>query len=311
MERVSVPATLVIIIAASELNSPATSGMMRAARETLGPQMSLRLETYSGAAPFIPRPSADQAYVAVSWLGNDHESVQIVASLPQANPQLSRQLAFGATDPEPERGRSVGFVIASLFAGLEASSQKAPDTHRDAPRARAAPSPQSPAEHRYAVSLAAVVGFPASSSSFGAYLDGMREFGQSAGLGLYADARIGSIPMAQASTRWISVGVAGRIGLAALSSRTRLALALHLGVRQLTITHLSEDDVVPDAKSAYLPVGALAMRGTLDLTEHAGIYADAGLEGQAANVGVNVRGATVATIPVVFGTVAVGVFERF
>jgi hypothetical protein len=214
-------------------------------------------------------------------------------------------------DPEPERGRSVGFVIASLFAGLEASNQLAMVTNRDAPRARTEPPPRSHVDPQYAVSLAAVASFLTSASSFGAYLDGMRAFGRDSGLGLYADARMGSIPIAQASTRWISAGVAGRIGLGAISSRTRLALTVHLGVRQLTITHLSEDDIEPDAKSAYLPVGALAARGSLDLTEHAGIYADAGLEGQAAKVGVSVHGATAATIPVVFGTAAIGVFACF
>jgi len=303
----------VILIAASELSSPATAGMLRAARETLGASTSLRLEARNAAveAPQATSVDPNRAYVSISWQGPNHERALIVGHLPRSSTDAERVLTFGSADPEEERGRSVGFVVASLFAAFDDPTYAQPRAPLVVTPPRAPTKLLVPPENRYAFSLAAVMASPGDANSFGAYFDATREFGVSTGFGLYADARIGAIPTAQASTRWLSLGVVGSVRLISLSSRARVAAVARVGGRQFAITHLSEDDVTPDKKITYLPLGSLALRFSLDLTQYAAIYTDVGAEAQGGKIQVNVRGRTAATIPILLGTVGVGVMARF
>lgn len=307
----STPSVLIILIAASELSSPATTGLLYATRETLGSATILRIETFSATseAPLPTRPDMNLAYVSVTWQGSSHEQARIVGRQPGATEDAERILSFGSADPEEERGRSVGFVIASLFAGLGNSSLSKPaQPPEPLPPSRLAPTP---AEHRFAFSLAAVGAYPQGASSFGAYFDATRLVGHDFNLGLYFDARFGAIPSAQASTRWLSLGVVGRLDVLSLTRRVRISTVIHVGARQLSVTHLSEDDVVPDERQAYLALGSLALRLSMDLAQSAAVYADAGVEAQTGKARVNVHGGTAAIIPAVFGTVGLGVMARF
>ncbi len=307
----STPTVLVILIAASELSSPATTGLLYATRETLGSSTILRIETFSATteAPLPTQPDINLAYVSVTWQGARHERARILGRQPGAKEEAERILIFGPADPEEERGRSVGFVIASLFAGFNNSSATMRAQPPEPPRpVRLA---LTPTEHRFAFSLAAVGAYPQGASSFGAYFDATREVSRIFNIGLYFDARFGAIQSAQASTRWLSLGAVGGLHVLSLSSRVRLSSVIHVGARQLSVTHLSEDDIAPDEKTAYLALGSLALRVSMDLAQSAAIYADAGAEAQSGRARVNVHGGTAATIPMVFGTVGIGVTARF
>ena len=305
---------LVILVATTELRSAATESMLRATRETLGPSATLRLETYNateGVPP--PRPRDGQhAYVVLSWNGENHAQARIQGRMPESNDAVDRALSFATADPEEERGRSVGFVIASFVAGsVPPSSATTAETTRPPADFRHETAVVTKPSY-YAVSLAASAAFPKSADSFGAYFDATRQLGRKSGLGFFVDGRFGSIPSAQASTRWLSLGAVGRFGLWQITERTWLSLIVQAHVTQLAIAHLSEDDKNPNQQVAYFPGTAMSLRLSQDLSHNTAAYLDLGAAAEAVSGGtVSVHGRPESTIPIVYGIGRVGVVARF
>lgn len=226
---------------------------------------------------------------------------------------MSHSLHFADADPEEERGRSIGFVIASIVAGplQTADSVRAGQPEPQPSPREAKPHPFALAPNKFTLSLAAVGTVPDAANSFGAYGDGTRDLSPYVGIGVYAEARFGAVGPAQASTRFVSAGAVGRFRLVPLGSHTALSLIANFGITQLAVTHFSEDDATPASQWAYAAQGIGALRLTYHFANLAAFYGDLGVMTLAGEMTIRVHGRSAGSIPMLFPMARLGLQARF
>src|SRR6187455_3337000 len=110
----SPPTVLVIATLALETGAPATSAAADAARTSLGPNVEVRVEANSTLAE-APKPPALEGFVMLRWDSPEHRRARLLCYLPEERRWVDREIAFRPEDPELERGRAIGFVIASIY----------------------------------------------------------------------------------------------------------------------------------------------------------------------------------------------------
>ncbi len=245
---------------------------------------------------------------------------------------LDREITFGesrgsARNEVSERGRLLGFAVATMYAG---------DTFDDAPARTAARPPQSAASEPSpapSVAVAPPDGPPAPAArgtrsivEFGALVSSGVN-GTAAGVGasaafrralsgpawgrVFVAGRAGNIPEAQASTRTALAG--GGLALAILpeSSRFELGARLDAFVSYFDVSHLSEDDIRPDRRSRWQAGGDIMAEAGWRATPHAGAFVSAGIEGMLGKTEVYAHHNRVAVVPAFRVTAELGFRTRF
>ncbi len=115
------PVTLVILLAAGEAASPTASAMAQGARDAFAGTVAEVRET-----PGVPTdadaiaaesPSRPDAVAELIWRDPDHRSATLRVHLRQSHRWIERSFAFAASDPAAERGRTLGFAVASILPG--------------------------------------------------------------------------------------------------------------------------------------------------------------------------------------------------
>jgi hypothetical protein len=241
--------------------------------------------------------------VELTWSA-DHSRARLHCYVGREQRWLDREISFGGSVVDPrdeatERGRLLGFAVATMF------TETAVETASPPPRAGAEPAMAATTPRRRERAQGRSLEFAGIASS------GLR--GTASGLGASAGARwqatgplslrgfvagrAGNVPEAQASTRTAQVGAG--VSWAFLPSTT----SVELGVRADALlsyfqaTHLSDDDVVPDTKSRWLPGFDGLLEGGVRFTESAGLYAGMGIEAMVGATELYTHGRRVAVVP--------------
>jgi hypothetical protein len=318
--------TLVILIVARAPNPPLQSSFERAARGALGPSTQIELVTLPEDPPDEESAArtADghvDGVVELSWTSEEQARLHCYVAREQR--WVDREITFdksrtGSLRETSERGRLLGFAVATMFAPeqLEAEPEVTHEKDRGAPpivppASPASPtSPTSPADKQAPLPTDA----PAERAvEFAGVISSGLGDGTASGIGANAAVRLawlgpvstrfflsgraGSIAQAQATTRTV-LGGAG-LALAVMPSERMLQLGARLDafVSYFAASHLSEDDVVPDTQSRWLPGAGLLAEAGLRFPGGVGLFLGAGLEAMAGSTYVYTHGKRVAVVP--------------
>jgi len=330
--------TLIVLVIAQQASDPSTVAFERAARRALGRDADLQIQLVAADPPdeeSISRAANADGVVELSWTP-DGTKARVHCYLRRDARWIDREISFGAGTASAEReaterGRLLGFAVATMFA-----EEQAPDGERVAtpepaaapappaktqPKAKAQPkaSPQAAtpvdgaptrddsadtSEPRLTHSTRSIEFAGIASSGLEGTASGL---GATAGLRLawfgplwgrfFVSGRSGNIPKAQASTRTGLLGVGVALAALPISHRFELGLRLDAFASYFDVTHLSEDDKAPDQRSRWLPGGDLLLEGGVRLGGGTGLFLGGGAEAVLGRTDVYTHGTRVAVVP--------------
>jgi hypothetical protein len=110
---------LAIIVASGEAHSPVTSAMVAASGEALGGEISVQVR--EAVAPSdqealrIEAVTAPRAIAEVLWSDAAHEHAHLRVHVARTDRWVDRTIDFVVADGLSERGRTLGFAIASML----------------------------------------------------------------------------------------------------------------------------------------------------------------------------------------------------
>jgi hypothetical protein len=296
--------------------------MTNAAHDALGPESEVRAELLpEGDAMSLAKAERASGVVRVSWDSDDHRRARVLCYVPALERVIDREVVFAASDPELERGRTLGFLVASIFidAGVvvppresapesrPAGAPPAPDLREDESRKG------SPANSRWAIGAAAQLAGPGTATGFGAWLGLERSLGDLPfWLGGSFQARFGTVPEAQASSRFLALGPHATWLFLQPSTRSWLGMRGGASLAQLSIARLNDSDVSePERRSRFLAAFELLLHAGYDFTPGSALALDLGAELLSGKTQIFLRQREVARWPLVVPTLRVGVNSTF
>jgi hypothetical protein len=304
---------------------PLISAFQGAARRVLGNEARLDFEVVASDPPdqeAIARSTAVDGVVELSFSAADNRA-RVHCYVAQEQRWVDREISFGESHARPqieliERGRLLGFAVASLFSG-----EPQPEPTSPTPAAEpieqtplssepAATRPTAPPEPEQAERLEEGDRVSRRSIEFaGIASSGLH--GPAAGLGasaalrlgwtgplwarLFLAGRTGSIPEAQSSTRTAQIGAGLALALLPATHRFELGARVDVFASYFDASHFSEDDIAPDLRSRWLPGGDLIVEGGVRVSGGAGLLLAGGLEGLLGKTEIYTHGNRVAVVP--------------
>jgi hypothetical protein len=110
---------LAIIVASGEAHSPVTSAMVAASEEALGAEISVQVREAAPPsdeeASRIEAAAAPRAIAEVLWSDAAHEHAHLRVHVARTDRWVDRTIDFVDADSLSERGRTLGFAIASML----------------------------------------------------------------------------------------------------------------------------------------------------------------------------------------------------
>jgi hypothetical protein len=271
--------------------------MVETARDALGDRADVRLE--AAASPPAPegepsgaeRPTPvragptppDAGVVELTWEGPN--GARLRCYLPTANRWIARSVTFDEDDPEVERGRTLGFLVASIFVEAPMRSERpepiAPPPEKDsaplpAPKPASEPAPPPAARAGAAAALAAVG--PGDGMSFGAHVAFDYRVTPSLRVGIAGEARFGTLPSVQATLRFLAGGASVTWEAFQPSPGTFIGPSLGLYGAELRVTHLASSDPTPATRSRPIFVLHPMLSGGLGIGGSSAVFAELGVE---------------------------------
>jgi hypothetical protein len=273
---------LTIWVALSQVAAPSTGAMLQAASQMLGPGIKVRTVAFPDQQPeAVQAPSVGEESATLAWDSAEHEHAHL-RFCRHEHGCSEHWLTFSSADPEAERGRTLGFLAAALFA--EANPMSAPaaaPAEASAPVSERALPARAPERREFPhaeVTAAVAAAGPGNSSGLGVRMVGAYATSRRVRLGLGGEMRFGEVPEAQASSRiaalaadlwWLPWHPAQSVWLGASASA---------GAYYLTISHFSSDDREPVRQGRILPGGSGTLAGTLDFGRSSGLELELGVE---------------------------------
>jgi hypothetical protein len=299
---------LVLWMVASDVASPTTAGLSSAVRDALGADTAVRVQALPRAD--APRPDgpppAGASIARVTWSDPEHRIAHLACYLPRSRRWITRDVTFSAQDPALERGRTLGFMVASML--LE-SREAAPSPR--VTRVVASPSVEPPAPRELAVSAAVSGAASGNVTGLGPWVGAEYSLLPRLSVGAAADVRLGSIPAAQATTWTVSLGATSSFGLYRPTSTTWLGVRATVGGTRIAVTRLSEDDPEPEAQARWAPLLGLAGRAAFGFANNAGLFAELGVDTMLTRRTVPIEDTRPATFPALFPVARLGVSANF
>jgi hypothetical protein len=127
------PLSVVILVAAGGAADPATLAIERAASEALGRTARIVVRESMGTptdgeALAVGSEEGERAAVEVIWADGAHRLAMLRVHLAGSGRWIDRAIGFGAGDADSERGRTIGFAVASMLPEPEAGAEARPTT---------------------------------------------------------------------------------------------------------------------------------------------------------------------------------------
>jgi hypothetical protein len=345
------PLVLVVFVAAVDAHDPSTAAMMRAARDALGSSATVTLQELERVpsddeALDRARSAHADAVAEIIWATPQHLKASIHVHVEGAARWSDREIGFAVSDAPAERGRTLGFALASMLPDGASANARAPSPTSEPPApsspsstaltptspapiprafvsgdargvARSAERPtyvETPQSWRGAVDAAAIgsVGIGGYGGGVGAALGARWRFAPVLALRVSGGARSGEVGPAQASS-FIMIGA---LGLAlhtpeSFSRRFEVGARADFLVMRLTLDHLDADDPSTVHQSRWLTGADLLVEGTWLFSSSAGIFVATGIESALGSMDVYVAGARTAVVPAARVVSELGVLARF
>jgi hypothetical protein len=322
--------SLVILVASGSANEPATTAMVGAVREALGGDAEVLVRevpvepaeqqgglhvTDEEAVALGTSLHAD-AIVELQWRDADHRRALLHVRVRSEPRWADREVGFDALDAQPERGRMIGFAVASMMPDElrpppippppPAPEGPPPPSDVPSPVRASVPTPGRPIRWRGAVDSAVMGSLGGNATGIGGAVSGRWDFAQHFSLRLGAAARAGQVPAAGASTL-ILYGAVGLVWRALeATDKTGLGLSARvdfLGMRD-QVDRPSTDGGASQA-SLILPGADVALEASW-LFRWVSVFVSIGAEGAFGATPVYVHSERIATIPPVRGVTELG-----
>lgn len=277
---------LVMLVQSTDATDPSTSAAIDAAHRTLGADAVVKLTGYADlpndeAAQKLA-PGAD-AVVIVSW-SDGHRHVHLRMLRVADGAWVDRDIGFDARDAPRERGRTIGFALASMLPEaddrpIDTNAASGGPVTPPVDRGPIVPTPPTPRVFRGAASAAGL-----GSAGIGGYGGGLGgtlalEWYLNPWLGLRATAsgRSGEVRPVAATSYAVATGLGAR---ARIMRRGALELGGRVDALLLweQVTHLDADDSGPRQQSHFLPAANVALDFAWYFNEAAGLLIGAGTE---------------------------------
>jgi hypothetical protein len=330
--------TLVVLIVAGDANDPTTTAMTFAAREALGGGALVVVRE-------VPKDISDDdavglghslhadSVVEVTWKDAAHLHARMHLHSEKRARWIDREISFDPADADSERGRTLGFTVASMLpehsgkSSDDATSAPAASTPSStAPKASPPPSLPSTAGSRAAppsddatlarrwsaaIDLAASggLGIGGDASGIGGALAAQWYLGPRFSLRLGGAVRSGDVAEAQAT----SLEIAGGPGVAWRSHTPSLAYPLGFSLRAdlLVVRHALSRAGDASRPARWVPAAGLMLDVSWLLAARTAFFAAMGPEMAFGATDVVVHGERVATIPLLRGIAELGLRVRF
>ncbi len=140
---------VVIVLAAADLGDPSVGAMTASAQRALGPAATIvvrGVDRLAGDGELVELETAlhAEAVIDVSWPGAAHDHAHLHVHAHAKDPAwVDRDVAFQASDVPVERGRTLGFAIASMVP-LRSIADTPPPPPPPPPAEPATPAPSLP-----------------------------------------------------------------------------------------------------------------------------------------------------------------------
>jgi hypothetical protein len=262
----------------------------------LGADVRVRTETFPDEHPELAAPpAAGEESALLSWDSPRHEHARLrICRAP--NDCLERWVTFEPSDPELERGRTLGFLVASVVLNQGPSARAEPRVapESSAPRAPAAPVaaaplavpraeparvlPQPRRFPRGELTAAAVASGPGDATTLGANLGADYAASPRLRLGASGELRFGELSAAQASSEVAALLARASYVLVKPGANTWLGVSGGAGAYYVAVSHFSADDRVPKRHARFLFGGTLAATGGVDFNASSTLYFELGAE---------------------------------
>jgi hypothetical protein len=202
---------LVILVATGEGRAVETTAMAAAAAEVIGEPDSVRVDEASPptdvSALRLEQGLGARAVVALTWDGPDHLTAHLRLHAARTDRWIDRELGFAVEDKRAERGRALGFAMASMLPASDPTFPLATTSEPAAP----APPPPPLGSNVVEASFLAAPGIGGAAGGLGVRLGGERFVAPSVSLGLSAAGRTGKIQAVDAKEVMVSAGAGAAI----------------------------------------------------------------------------------------------------
>lgn len=309
-------AVLAILVVTGEAQRPELTATLAAARDVVGTVDAVRVvdapKVSDAEALRVERQLAAAAVVEVTWRDPERLHARLRLHAARTDRWIDREIHFAREDTPQERGRALGFSIASMLPEGDPALQVASTQPPDEP-----PAPPPPVgRHALGASVAASAGLGGPAGGVGLALQGDTFVTERLSVGIKVAARGGRISEVDATSVTALVGagaahwwlVPDRVHALGLGARADALLLLH-AVSHEGPTGQSE------WKGHVLPGADLGVAATWRLTETVEAVLDAGIEVAFGTVDVTVVAAPPAngsaTIPALRAVTDLGVRARF
>jgi hypothetical protein len=301
---------ILLLVARGEAGEPTTLGAVRATHELLGPDLRVEVREVDTSPPDeraleLGKDLGAAAIIELSWESPEHRQARVHFHLEPHPGWNDRVIGFMAADDMVERGRTVGFAIASMLPASPHSAEPLrvwsapPETSEREPQAPVTPRPA----RRWLGTVDALgstaLGIRGESPGWGGAASARWYFAPPFGVRLGVSARAGEIDPAQATTlhMHVAAGLGWVLVPATAERRWELGTRLDaLAIRE-RLTHFDSDDTEPVDLARWLPGADAAIEGSWMFNSAAGLMASFATEVAFGKTDVTLHYARVATIP--------------
>jgi YD repeat-containing protein len=311
-----VPARTVLVIwtVASELSSPSTVAMTNAAHDALGTETIVRVEPIPEDTQASLLAQRDASGVVQLVWDEEHRRASMRCYLVRSQRWVDREVTFTSLDPETERGRTLGFLAASIlidagapYAGRR-SDAKPPVVRDTRPRVLV---PTEPVEPWGAIGAGASLAGPGDGTSYGGWFGAEYSGLPRWWIGLFGEARFGTLPRAQATSQILSLTLTSSLELLRPTRGAFIGVRLGAGATYLTVGHFSEGDPTAVEKSRFVPNFDFLLSGAYGMARGPSLYAEAGVHVIPGVTEIFVREQNVATLPTLLTIGRIGLRTTF
>jgi len=311
------------------------AAFQKAAQRVLGSETQLRTQFVISDPPdevAVARAPDANGVVELSF-SPEGEKARLHCYLAREKRWIEREISFGdstgnAQSEIAERGRLLGFAVATMYAsdnGEEAHEQDTPSSPAVAPSASEAPpaaesprraQPQSATvseRRRFVAEFAGIAstGLEGTASGLGASAGFRVALRGPVWARLFIAGRSGNIPEAQASTRTGLMGGGFAFAFLPDAATFELGTRLDFFASYFDASHLSEDDVAADRRSRWQAGADIVAEGGWRITRDAGAFLGLGVEGVLGKTEVYTHHQLVALVPPLRATAELGFRTRF
>jgi hypothetical protein len=253
------------------------------------------------AALKMERETDSAALAVLTWLGPSRLEARVRLHLRDGDRWIERGLSFAPSDDMRERGRTVGFTLASMLPEQRPVVRRAQAPPAAAPFVVSSPAPLSSKPARFAVDALVIgsLGVRGNADGLGGAFALRRAVVPWLALRAELAGRTGVVQNAEATSLFFHGGLGVCLSPFgnAPSRRADLAARIDVALFYESLGHLSSDDRERVRRSRFVPGGDLVLEGSLRLLSSAALVLGVGAELAFGRTDVYVHGARVTVVP--------------